>query len=529
MIAYAPIAGFRRRGGLMLPLAAGLFALWPAVAQVASSPPRAAGQPELASSTQPADDVQITITRAPEQRKLISVPVNQGVLVDFSQPVREVRVAQPDIADVQVTAPRQILVNGKSFGTTQLIAVCDGGAQRVFTIAVDLDLERLQSSVSDAVPRAHVKCSGVLDTVVLSGSVPDAESAERIMQIAQIYSEKVINQMRTAGVQQVLLRVTVAEVNRTATRALGFNGWMGGDNFPDMFLVNNIGGINPVNIGAGASYDISHRVPFGTDQKGLPISGSTTLSFGFPGVQLQVFIRALRENGLLRVLAEPNLVTVSGQEASFLAGGEFPIPVAQRDSIAVDYREYGVKLNFTPAVLSENIIRIKVSPEVSEPDYSNAVQLSGFVVPGLISRRVETNVESGPGQTFAIGGLLSEKTRATSQRVPALGDVPVLGQLFASSEYQHSETELVVLVTPELVEPLNPGQADYVPGAQHVHPNDWEFFALGQLDGQGSGTDFHRVERSHVKPVTAAGDASGTPAAVRLRGPIGPAGEQEGS
>lgn len=491
-------------------------------------PPPAAGElqrvanpPAAAPNTIKIDDeLQITIRRATEQRTLINVPVNQGVLVDFSQPVKEVRVAEPEIADVQVTSPMQILINGKSFGTTQLLATCDGGKQRVFTVAVDLDLERLQTSISEAVPRAHVKATGMMDTVVLAGYVPDADSADRIMQIAGIYSDTVVNQMRVAGVQQVLLRVTVAEVNRTATRQLGWNGWIGGDNFPDFFGVSQIGGINPVNIGAAGGFDVTSRVPFATDQSGLSLSATPTISFGFPGVQMQIFIRALRENGLLKVLAEPNLVTINGQEASFLAGGEFPIPIAQRDAIAIDYREYGVQLKFTPAVLADNIIRIQVNPEVSEPDFSNAVRLAGFVVPGLVTRRVSTVVELAPGQTFAIGGLLSEKTRGVATKVPALGDVPVIGSLFSSVDYQNSESELVVLVTPELVEAMNPGQAAYVPGAKHVHPNDWELFGLGKVEGGESAPSKHPAN----PPRTPAPKAGEPAAALKLRGPIGPAG-----
>ncbi len=479
-------------------------------------------------------ELQFTVTEAASKAQMITVPLNQGVLVDFNVPVREVRVANSAIADVSVTSPRQVLVDGKSYGTTQLIVAVEGGVQRMFTVAVDLDLARLQASIEQTVPQARVKASGMLDTVVLSGTVPDTESAERVMQIAGVYSKQAINQMRVAGVQQVLLRCTVAEVNRTATRQLGFNGWMAGDNFPDMFTVQQLNGINPVNIGAVAGFTpISKHIPFGTDASdGLPLGKTPTLSFGFPRMQMQVFIQALRENGLLKVLAEPNMVTISGEEANFLAGGELPIPVPQggtSNAITVQYREFGVRLKFTPTVLSSDVIRLRVTPEVSEPDFSNAVTISGFVVPGLTSRRVETVVELGPGQTFAIGGLLSEKSRAVSSRIPALGDIPVLGALFSSVNYQSNESELVVLVTPELVAPLNPDQVTYVPGADHVAPNDWELFALGKIDGEGGAPGDGPAKQTRggrtVRP-TAAGDAS---AAMRLRGPIGPAGGNEGT
>lgn len=505
---WAQGAAFRRaRIGIGLVAVAWLGA-WPAAAQ---EPPA----------------VQISVRPMQAQAQMISVPVNQGVLVDFNVPVREVRVANPEIADVTATAPRQILINGKSYGTTQLLATVDGGQQQTFTVAVDLDLERLQASVRSIVPRAKVQVSALLDSVVVSGTVPDTESAERIMQVAEVYSKNVINHMTVAGVHQVLLRCTVAEVNRAATRRLGFNGWMAGDDFQDVFAVSQIGGINPVNIGAVSGAAATGRIPFATGEMGL--TATPTLSLGFPRVQMQVFIQALRDNGLLQVLAEPNLVTVSGQEANFLAGGEFPIPVQQRDSVTVEFREFGVRLRFTPTVVSDDVIRMRVAPEVSEPDFSTAVRIGGFAVPGLIQRRVETVVEIGPGQTFAIGGLLSEKTRATSSKVPALGDLPVLGALFRSVEYQANESELVVLVTPELVAPLNPGQVVYVPGTDHLRPNDWELMALGQLEGKPAPGQAAPSPRARSAWPAQSAELYGQPAAARLHGPIGPAGGEEGT
>lgn len=484
---------------------------------------------QLASSqTTAPPDVQFTVTRQQgDQPQVICVPVNQGALVDFNVPVREVRIANPEVADVTATSPRQILVNGKAFGSTQLLVVVDGGQQRTFTVAVDLDLERLEAAIRQVVPRAKVAVSSLMDSVLLRGTVPDAQSAERITQIAEIYSKHVINHMQVAGVHQVLLRVTVAEVNRAATRRLGFNGWIAGDNHPSAFGISNIAGINPVDISAVSGVNATSRIPFQTGAMGL--TATPTLSFGFPQVQMQVFVQALRENGLLQVLAEPNLVTISGEEASFLAGGEFPIPVAQRDSVTVEFREFGVKLNFTPSVLGEDVIRLQVAPEVSEPDYSTAVMIAGYAVPGLVQRKVETVVELAPGQTFAIGGLLSETTRATSSKVPALGDIPVLGALFSSVEYQRDETELVVLVTPELVAALNPDQVVHVPGAEHIPPNDWELFALGKLSGEGDPNRPPSESATRKDWPARTDELYGEPAALRLRGPIGPAGAEEGT
>jgi pilus assembly protein CpaC len=246
---------------------------------------------------------------------------------------------------------------------------------------------------------------------------------------------------------------------------------------------------------------------------------------------MQIFVRALRENGLLRVLAEPNLVSISGEEATFLAGGSFPVPVPEDDdNISIEFREFGVRLRFTPAVLSEGRIRLAVTPEISEPDFSTAVQVNGFVVPGLVERRVQTVVECGSGQTLAIGGLLSERTRGVTERVPGLGDLPILGPLFSSVEYQQEETELLILVTPELVGAISPQQVTYVPGAQHVAPNDFELFLMGKLEGDNTERAPHlspRVNRAY--PSGPPEEQYGAAATMKLRGPIGPTGSGEGS
>ena len=493
---------------------------------LATAPLCVAQQPASSNAT-PAD-VKIAVKDVQAEGTLIRVPVNKSVLVDFSDQVREVRLAKPEFAEVSAISPKQLLVTGKSFGTTQLIVFMSEGTQRVFDLAVDVELERMLISIRTAVPRAKVKAHALLDTVVLTGEVPSAADADRIMQIAGVFSKQVLNQMKVAGVHQVLLRCTVAEVNRSATRQMGFNGWLGGDNMRDFFFANNLNQINPTNIGAAGSVNVRGRIPFLTGENGVPITENTTLSFGFPRAQMQVFVQALRENGLLRVLAEPNLVAVNGQKATFLAGGEVPIPISTSNEIKIEYKEFGVRLNFVPAVLSEDKIRLTVAPEVSEPDFTNSVTFGGISVPGFSTRRVETVVELGSGETIAVGGLLNERVRAVSRSVPALGDVPILGALFRSVQFQSDETELVVLVTPELIEPVSSDQVTYVPGANYVEPNDFELFMLGALDGQPEHklpTLQPRVNQSWpVKPSELYGDTT----SMKLRGPLGPSGGGEG-
>ncbi|HAU38151.1 MAG TPA: hypothetical protein DCX07_10615 [Phycisphaerales bacterium] len=215
-----------------------------------------------------------------------------------------------------------------------------------------------------------------------------------------------------------------------------------------------------------------------------------TLFAGFPKIDLEVFLQALSENQYLRVLAEPNLVALSGQEASFLAGGEYPIPVVQGSttgggtSISVEYREFGVRLQFRPTVLGENGIRLYVAPEVSELSDVGAVQIQGFRIPSVVTRKAATTLELKSGQSFAMAGLIRRSTSARTSRVPGLGDLPILGSLFRSVRYELGETELVVLVTAELVEPLDVDiQKQPVPGDFHIEPNDWELYAFGKIEG----------------------------------------------
>jgi len=267
-------------------------------------------------------------------------------------------------------------------------------------------------------------------------------------------------------------------------RELGINGFLGGDNLKDVFLVNQIAGINPINIGAAADTLVNQRIPFLTGSDGIPLLDKSSLSLGFPRVQMQLFIRALADNTLASILAEPNLVAISGETATFLAGGEFPIPVPQgNQQVTIEFREFGIRLNFTPLVKAHQRIRLRIAPEVSELDFTSSVQIEGFVVPGLTSRATETTVEVGSGETIAIAGLLSEQVRALASRVPGIGDVPVIGALFRSVNFKRSLTELVVMVTPEIVAPLDAHQPVELPTDGRQDPNDFELYLMGLLEG----------------------------------------------
>jgi|GEM_PF-239524 len=438
--------------------------------------------------------MQATIQRVSDaSRKHMRLTVGRGLLIDLSEPLKRASVADPNIADVSVLSPLQVLVTGKAIGTTEVILWDNQDRQVVFEVTVEMDLSEIKEAISRAAPGSQVDVRAVRDTVILSGLVADVDAVDRITEIAKILTPNIQNQLRVAGEQQVLLRCTVAEVSKQAARQLGVNGWIAGDNVRDMFAVNQLDGINPVNIGGAPTANIIQPggIPFATDVDGLPLLPPPTgpeLSLGFPRIQMQLFFRALRENNLLRVLAEPNLVALSGQEASFLAGGEFPVPVPQgganSNTITIEYREFGVQLTFQPTVIGRQMIRLKVAPEVSEPDFTLGVVLAGTTVPGLSQRRAETTIELAAGSTIAIAGLLSERVVGIARQVPGLGDVPVLGALFRSVNYQKNQTELVILVTPELVSAMHPDQVPTVPGHSYQSPDDFELFGLGLLEGE---------------------------------------------
>ncbi len=445
--------------------------------------------------------LEATVREVEGVREWIHVAVNKSVLIETNLPATRQQTLSPEIADIRSISPTQVLVQGKSFGRTQVI-IWSGEQRKVFDVSVELELDLLREAIRGVSPFSRVEALPVMDTVVLSGNVPDAYDAERIMQIASILAKSVQNQMEIAGEQQVLLRVTMAEVSRSILRQLGVNGFLAGENFRDFIVSNNIGAINPSTFGFGTGA-VTQNLPFITP--GTAVGITPTLSLGFPRVQMQVFLQAIRENGLLKVLAEPNLVAISGRTASFLAGGEFPIPVPQTGAggtgnvITIEFREFGVRLSFTPVVLANQMIRLNIAPEVSELDFARGVSIGGFVVPGLNVRRTETTIEMGNGQSLIISGLLSENIRATTSRIPGVGDLPVLGALFASTEYRKNLTELMVLVTPEIVSPLNPDQIGQMPGYDLQEPDDWQLFALGLLE---------------QKPDSAAGEAVGAGAAV---------------
>ena len=338
-------------------------------------------------------------------------------------------------------------------------------------------------------------------TLALHGTMPDLATATLIRNFMTSTGIKWVDLSRIAGVQQVQLRVRIAEASRFALRELAFGAVAGGNSFFGGYQAP--GGTSPfqpvsISPGGGATTGATgaagnttttgssvNQANFGFDKNA--VSSAVTLFGGVPGSDLEFYIQALSENRYVRLLAEPNLVAVSGERATFLVGGAFPIPVVQNSgassAVTIEYKEFGVRLNFRPEVLGQGRIRLEVAPEVSELSEIGSLRQNGFTIPSVITRRSSTTVELGSGQSFAMAGLLRTKEQGRVSKVPILGDIPVLGVLFRSVRYEEDQTELVVMVTAELVEPLDNGTVRPMPGELHETPNDWELFMEGSLAG----------------------------------------------
>jgi pilus assembly protein CpaC len=409
--------------------------------------------------------------RAVEMRtpQTIELAKGKSLVIDTPISLKRVSLAAPEIADALVISPRQLYLTGKTVGTTNLtLWEEDSRIFAVYNLVVSPDLSRLKEKLHEILPGEDIRVTATHDAITLFGSISSTARLSHALEVAQAFApNKVVNLLQIAGVHQVMLEVRVAEMSRALTKRLGFN-----------FAVTT----------EGAAFGVSQLNRLTTfesfvSQIGAAINALFRLQTG--GVTLTSFIDALMEHGLVKILAKPTLVTLSGQEASFLAGGEFPITVPQQgDTVTIEFKTFGVGLSFTPIVLSDQQISLRVAPEVSELDFANAVSFSGFVVPALTTRRVSTVVELADGQSFAIAGLLDESVRESISKFPLLGDIPILGALFRSVSFQKSETELVIIVTPHLVKPVD-GAQQPLPTDAFIEPNDLEFLLLGKLEGRG--------------------------------------------
>ena len=373
---------------------------------------------------------------------ILSLETSKGTLIRLDRPASSVFVADPEIADVQVKSPRLVYVLAKKPGETVVYAV--DREERVLLnrrLAVHHNLTRLRAALTKLIPGSRLNIETVDKTLVLSGRVNTAKDAEdaRLLALRLVEDEEdLVNNISVVAPNQVHLRVRVAEVSRDILKQFGIN-WdavFRTGNFLFGFATGN-----PVSAAAGGLITRNN----GTN--------SIVGSFSGGSIDLNGVIDALDDEGLITILAEPNLTAVSGESATFLAGGEFPILVPENDRITVEFKQFGVSLAFTPVLVGERI-SLKVNPEVSQLTNTGAVELAGFTIPALTTRRAETTVELGSGQSFAIAGLLQNNVTHDVSKVPGLGDVPVLGPLFRSDSFRRNESELVIIVTPYVVRPV---------------------------------------------------------------------------
>ena len=444
-------------------------------------------------------------TREP---KKLEVVVGKSIILKTPAAVKRVSIGDPEIADFTLLSRREIYITGKAVGATNLSLWQNKKLFAVYDLDVAYDISRLKQKLHDVLPdEKDLRVIATHDSITLSGTVSSTANLSQVLSLAEAYAPdgKVRNLLQVAGVQQVMLEVRAAEMSRSLTKRLGINfNYARGGNFG----VSLLSGLTQL-----ATEDPHLTVPtdgsYGAGPLGILVSPSVNALFRFNSgsTTWTGFIDALKDDGLVKILAEPTLIALSGKTAAFLAGGEFPVPVPQGlGTVAIEYKSFGVRLGFTPTVLSENKININVEPEVSELDFSTAVRFQGFVVPGLSTRRASTSVELADGQSFAIAGLLKENVREAVSRFPLLGDIPILGALFRSQEFLKQETELIIIVTPHLVKPLDL-EKQTMPTDYYIEPTDTEFYLLGLTEGrekQESANTSGELdgEFGHAMPVT---------------------------
>ena len=391
----------------------------------------------------------------------LSLAVGKSVVLDLARPVTRIVVGLGDFAQAQAVSPTQILLSGKAAGETSLIVWDQSGGRQFFnvtvrpsTFAASDQLEGVRRELRAELPGQSVKVSLDNGMVFLRGTVNNLNSSERAVTIAST-AGKVVNLLNVnvpAPEPQILLKVKFASIDRNKSKQLGINIFSTG--FGNTIGAISTGQFSPPSITGGTG---------GGDSAIATVGNPLQLFAFYPGINLGATISALESKGLAEVLAEPNIVAKNGHQASFLAGGEYPYPVAQSSGtggvapITIQFKEYGVVLAFIPTITTRGTIRLQVAPEVSALDFGNAVSIGGFTVPGITVRRVKTEVELGDGQSFAIGGLLDNRETETFQKIPFIGDVPILGKLFQSIQRNRTNTELIVIVTPVIVNPIDAG------------------------------------------------------------------------
>ncbi|MCM2560615.1 type II and III secretion system protein family protein [Lutimaribacter sp. EGI FJ00015] len=413
----------------------------------------------------------------------LSVPMNRAVVVESETPFAELSIANPAIADISSLSDRTIYVLGKAPGLTTL-TLLDANGQLITNVDVRVaaDISEFKERIRQIMPDERIEVRTANDGIVLSGTVSSTSKMQRALDLAERYApERVSNLMSVGGVQQVLLKVRFAEMERNVSKSLSASLALNGTSLGGDLGIS--GGTNTTANSVSQGDALAGTLPASTEQNGAMLFG-----FNAGSVEVGVLLEALESKGVIRTLAEPNLTALSGQEAKFLAGGEYPVPVSQSDGrVSVEFKPFGIELNFVPRVLDDKLINLELEAAVSEIDPTRGFELNSFKIDAFKRREATTTVELRDGESFAIAGMLKDDFRDLSGQVPWLGDIPVLGALFRSAEYQRSQSELVIIITAHLVTPTR-GEALSLPTDRVKPPSEKDLFLYGRVTSNDGST-----------------------------------------
>ncbi|WP_050522800.1 type II and III secretion system protein family protein [Pseudorhodobacter wandonensis] len=401
----------------------------------------------------------------------LQVPMNRAVVVESDVPFAELSIANPGIADISTLSDKSIYVLGKAPGrTTMTLLGADGRLISNVEVHVTPDIAEFKERLRQILPGEQIEVRTANDGIVLSGTVSSTAKLDRALDLANRYApERISNLMSVGGTQQVMLKVRFAEMQRSVSKSLSASL-----------------GINSSNVGAATGNITGINNYLSGNTISTTANGAMGIGFSAGSVQFAVLLEALESKGVVRTLAEPNLTALSGQEAKFLAGGEYPIPVAGgNDTVTIEYKPFGVEMNFTPVVVDGDLINLTINASVSSIDSTVSLQSGGFTINAFKRRETSTTVEMRDGESFAIAGLLQDDFRNLNGQVPWLGDIPVLGALFRSAEYARAQSELVIIVTPHLVTPTR-GEALALPTDRVKLPTEREQFLFGKITGKNA-------------------------------------------
>ncbi len=427
----------------------------------------------------------------------VHILVGRSIVINTQAPIKRVLVSNPAVISALGTSPMQVVVEAKTAGESSLILWDESGRSRMLDVIVDIDVAPLRTAIDSAYPGEPIQVLADGPRVILSGTVTDQRTADGLGKLATGFSTQVVNSLMVnpPHERQILLEVKFAEIDRAKLSELGFNLISTGAG-------NTIGSATTQQFGSvsgpgGGPFNLSDTSPSLTRAFSTQFGFSDLLNiFLFrPDLHLGTMIKALQQKNVLQILASPNLLALDGQKASFLAGGEFPIPVVQSSAnigaVTIQFQPFGVRLNFTGYIEPSNIVRLAVRPEVSTLDYSNAVTIAGFTIPAISTRRADTEIELRDGQSFGIAGLLDQRMTAQLEKVPGVGDIPILGQFFRSRSLNPTTTELLVLVTPYIVDPVNSAPRTWQlpkPPMPYLNNPEFDRNLPGNTDAPAKGT-----------------------------------------